>query len=143
GSLMTVEEVANADFTSILGTMLKSPQEGVNTCAKRLVRVIQAMVETMEEPKPNILRLDYEKLAGSSFGFEEEMTKLMDFFFEDTTSLAERHEAMEIARKHDPSRFANPEHEACESKAAALMTNATLAPMYRDWQKRLGYVVSI
>ncbi|CAJ1390116.1 unnamed protein product [Effrenium voratum] len=167
------EEPNNVEFNppGMAGWLLNaSVQEGLPYVALRMLRVTEAMVETFEKPRNSTIVVHYEELTGSAEGFDREVTRMLDWWFEGLTSIETRQTALEAARGADLNRHpedidqhSNP--DSCEEETLRQMDRllpADLLETYRpisvrrsgrsmeakvkflrDFQKRMGYPATI
>mmetsp|Transcript_47623 Transcript_47623/g.111391 ORF Transcript_47623/g.111391 Transcript_47623/m.111391 type:complete len:329 (+) Transcript_47623:67-1053(+) len=121
------------------------PEDGVAFVAQRMMVLMDNMTAFYETPRNDTLRLSFEQADGSSEGFDQEVGRLLDFWFEGVPLHPDdRRRALEAARQGDLHRHPYPGHtndDACMQVAqhAVFSMPADLLSIYQSYAKRLGY----
>mmetsp|Transcript_43141 Transcript_43141/g.88871 ORF Transcript_43141/g.88871 Transcript_43141/m.88871 type:complete len:307 (+) Transcript_43141:76-996(+) len=121
---------------------------GVAFLAQRMLEVVEEMTAVFESPANDTHRVDYERMVGSSDGFDVELEKLLTFWFEGLNLTDGEWElARRAGRQQDLHRFPEvDDHDHTNSpdcmanaRNATLAMPAALLARYRACQQRLGY----
>ncbi|CAE7310944.1 unnamed protein product [Symbiodinium sp. CCMP2592] len=122
------------------------PSEGLTFLGERMLPKVKNMTDVFAHPANDTLRLDYEKTTASSDGFDSEVKKLIDFFFQGFISDEEKALVLNATQMADLSRhpLVETEHsndDDCEARTREYVPTmpADLLAQYRSFQKRLGY----
>mmetsp|Transcript_55320 Transcript_55320/g.129808 ORF Transcript_55320/g.129808 Transcript_55320/m.129808 type:complete len:313 (+) Transcript_55320:118-1056(+) len=124
------------------------PQEGVAFVAQCMMELVENMTGVYEHPRNDTLRLSYENATESSEGFDREVNRLLDFWFEGVPASSEqRKNALDWAAVADLHRHPEPNYTdhtndaGCMKLAqhAVFAMPTDLLRKYQSFAQRLGY----
>ncbi|CAE7239609.1 unnamed protein product [Symbiodinium natans] len=134
------------------GTLLQlGPKEGLKFVAERMLALIENMTSAFEQPVNDTFHLVYEKVAGSSQGFDEQVEEMMSFLFEDHLTSEQHSLLLNVTKFADLNRFprdssdsSHMNDEECEEEVSKYVPSLhpELLSRYRSFQERLGYAVT-
>ncbi|CAE7231524.1 phr [Symbiodinium natans] len=121
--------------------------EGVDFMAKNMLEAVANMTSIHSQPHSDTYRIAYEAITRSSQDFDEEVTKLIDFWSQGLLTQRERDLALEAARTtdlhrhpdHQPANHTNDEECMAQARAATHTLQPEILAQYHEFQRRLGY----
>ena len=131
------------------GTLLQlGPKEGLKFVAERMLTLVENMTSAFEQPFNDTFHLDYEKVTGSSQGFDDQVEEMMSFLFQDHLPSEQISLVLNITQFVDLHRFPSTSNhtndEECEDEVRKYVPSLPpeLLSRYRSFQERLGYAAT-
>ncbi|CAE7368046.1 unnamed protein product [Symbiodinium natans] len=129
--------------------MFMDVQAGVDFLAGRMLQLVEDMAAVFAAPANDTHRVDYERMTGSSVGFDVELDKLLTFWFEDRLTDAEWAAALSAGRRQDLHRHPPKDHRGllhtnspdcmAQARLATRSIPEDLRSRYQALRRRLGY----
>ncbi|CAK9080786.1 Copia protein [Durusdinium trenchii] len=130
------------------------PKDGVPEMARRMLPVVYNMVQAYQVTKPEVYVSRFERMTGSSTGFNQTVQEMLDFLFGNEVSDNFKRRALDAAVHEDLNRgefgysftdhtndvnHTSDEQEMDEARSYLSLVDKDLMAHYKEMQKALGY----
>ncbi|CAK9048368.1 unnamed protein product [Durusdinium trenchii] len=140
-----------------VGMVELGPKEGVPEMAKRMAPIIRDMFEVFQVAKPEVYVSHFERMTGSSSGFNQTVKEILDFLFGDEVSDHFKRRALDAAAHEDLNRgedgfsfsfhseadnqvnHTSDDQELNEARSYLSLVDQELLEELLHFQKALGY----
>ncbi|CAK9003385.1 unnamed protein product, partial [Durusdinium trenchii] len=140
------------------GMVEMGPKEGIPEMARRMLRTVRGMVANFQERKESEMYVShFERMTGSSPGFNQTVQEMLDFLFGDEVSDDFKRRALDAAVHEDLNRgelgysfdakqgtkvnHTSDDSELDAARSYLPLVDQEVLEEYKEIQKALGYAV--